>query len=545
MQLQQNKTTALYCRLSRDDELQGDSASIQTQKSMLMQYAKQNNFYDTAYYVDDGYSGTTFERPDFQRLLDDITDGKIGTIITKDLSRLGRDYLKTGFYTECYFPENNVRYIAVNDNMDTANGDNEFAPFKNIMNEWYARDISKRLRSAYRTKALKGEFTGAYAPFGYKKDPNDKHKLIVDEETAPTVKRIFELAASGVSPFRISTILKHEKVLKPRAWLMEKEGKYHSERNVKYPYDWGSQSLTQIIRNQAYLGHMACNKATTKSFKSKKLIKLPESEWIIVKNTHEAIVDEHTFALANKTVGVKRKALKSTGEPQIFLGLLRCADCGKALSFQKRNDRRPSLGSYACNTFRRYGKSYCSMHYISLESLCEIVITDIRKHAKAASLEPDKLLARMAETSDIRNRKEVALTEKEILKAEKRIAELSGIFKRLYEDNVSGRLNDERFSELLRDYEAEQSKLKADVAAFKKKLKTFADRKDNTERFMDIVRKYSDITELDTALLNELIDKIVVHEAQYPADKPYKGYRENRKFRTQQIDIYYNFVGTI
>lgn len=541
MQLQQqNRTTALYCRLSRDDDFQGDSASIQTQKAMLSQYAAQQGFYGTAYYVDDGYSGTTFERPDFQRLLSDIEDGKIGTVITKDLSRLGRDYLKTGFYVECFFPENSVRYIAVNDGVDTAKGDNEFAPFRNIMNEWYARDISKKIKLAYKTKALKGEFTASYAPYGYKKDPNDKHRLIVDEETAPIVKRIFELAAQGLTIYRICTILKADKIMKPWARQMA-TGKYVTELYTKYPYDWAGQTIVQMLRNQEYLGHMVANKHTTKSFKSKKLVALPPEEWVVVKNTHEPIIDEETFAIAQKVVPIRRRISK-LGTPQIFVGLLRCPDCGKTFSYAQKI----SKGSYACSTYRRYGKEYCSMHYISYADLYSVVLEDIRKQAQTAKLEPGKLLEQLTRANELKNRQSVTQFQKEITKTERRIEELDGIIKRLYEDNLSGKLTDERFLILSKGYETEQRTLKADVERLKQELTAFADKKVNSERFAEIVKKYSDIKELNTAILNELIDKIVIHEARYPDDgKKYHGCRETRRHRTQQIDIYYNFVGTL
>ena len=544
MQLQQNKTTALYCRLSRDDEFQGDSASIQTQKAMLSQYAAQNGFYDTVYYVDDGYSGTSFERPDFQRLLEDIDGGRVGTVITKDLSRLGRDYLKTGFYTECYFPENHVRYIAVNDNVDTAKGDNEFAPFRNIMNEWYARDISKKIKSAYRTKALRGEFTGAYAPYGYKKDPNDKHKLIVDEETAPTVKRIFELAASGLTPFKIANLLRKEQVLKPRVKLMNETGRYVTESNLKYPYDWKSITLFSMLKNRVYLGHMVCNKSTSKSFKDRKLVTVPKEQWIEVQSTHEPIVDEHIFELAQKMTKVKRKPVKEMGAYQMFIGLLHCPDCGKRMTYAAAREKN-GYGQYACGTYRLYGKSHCSMHYISYMALYDLVLKDIRKHAESANIDAEKLLNQIAETTEIKNKKDKAQFERELAKAEKRVEELNVIIKRLYEDSVLGNLSKERFTILSKQYEIEQQALKETIANLKKSIEEFAAKKDGSERFAEVIRKYADIKELNAVILNELIAKIVIHEAKYPEGKQYKGCRENRRFRTQQVDIYYNFVGVI
>lgn len=280
MMNQTNNITALYCRLSRDDEYSGDNLSIKNQKEMLAEYAITNGFESYVFYVDDGYSGTNFERPDFERLLSDIEKGKVKTVITKDLSRLGRDYLKTGYYIESYFPSHKIRFIAINDSVDSNKEANDFTPFKNIINEWYAKDISKKIKSAYRSKALKGEFTGPYAPYGYQKDPENKYHLITDLETSSVVKRIFDYALEGLTPFKIANILKKEGILKPRAKMMKDLGKYVSEKFVKYPYDWSQQTIFSILKNREYLGHIVCNKNTPKSFKDRSLIKVPKDEWI-------------------------------------------------------------------------------------------------------------------------------------------------------------------------------------------------------------------------------------------------------------------------
>ncbi len=544
MQTQLTKSTALYCRLSRDDDFQGDSVSITTQKSMLSQFAIQNGLNNLIYYVDDGYSGTSFDRPDFQRMINDIENGKIGTVITKDLSRLGRDYLKSGYYIECFFPDNNVRYIAINDNVDTMKENNEFTPFKNIINEWYAKDISKKIKSAYRTKALKGEFTGPFAPYGYKKDPNDKHHLIIDEQTAPVVRKIFDLAKSGLTIYKISTILKHEKILKPRAKMIQEHGKYISDNTTKYPYDWGKQSIFFILKNREYLGHVVCNKNTSKSFKDRKLIAIPENEWIEVKNMHEPIIDEETFELAQKMTIIKKKPIKQTGKVQIFAGLLKCGTCGKAMSYTVRNERS-ATGSYACNTYRRYGKEYCSMHYVTYENLCDVVLKDIQKHIKKANINQDEILEQLVKTTEFKNKRELEKSEKEVLKNEKRIVELDLYIKRLYEDNVIGKISDSRFIQLSNDYEKEQQELKDNIINLKNNIIEFDIQKDNSKKFLDVIKKYTNIKELDAAILNELIDKIVVHERTFIDGQDRHGCRENKKYMSQQIDIYYKFVGVI
>lgn len=529
---QQNKIVALYCRLSRDDENEGYSSSIMTQKEILSQYARQHGMSETEFYIDDGYSGTNYDRPDFKRLERDIEAGKVGTVITKDLSRLGRDYLKTGYYVEVLFPEYDVRYIAVNDSVDTSTGDNEFMPFKNIINEWYARDISKKIKSAYRTKALNGEFTGPYAPYGYRKSPEDKHKLIPNPDTADVVKRIFQMAASGMTPFKIGTVLKNDGILKPRAYTMQETGgKYTTTGNIKYPYDWSQKTIITIIQNKVYLGHLVSNKNTTKSFKSKKLVAVDESEWIIVENTHEPLIDAYTFEQAQKVTEVKRRT--QTGEPHLFAGLLRCPDCGKAMHFLKRRDRSYTA-SYCCNTYSRYGKEYCTMHYIRYEDLYDIVLKNIRMYAELAKNHEQELIESLCKMGNDNTKKQLAQYEKEIAKAEKRLSEISMIIKRLYEDSVIGKLTDERFCELSKGYEAESADLKTRVREAKSAITTYKDANSNSRQFTKMIQNYIDVEELNTAILNELINKIVVHERDLVDGS-----------RQQKVDIYYNFVGAI
>jgi DNA invertase Pin-like site-specific DNA recombinase len=528
---QQNKIAALYCRLSRDDENEGYSSSIMTQKQILSQYAKQHGMTETEFYIDDGYSGTNYDRPDFKRLERDIEAGRIGTVITKDLSRLGRDYLKTGYYVEVLFPEYGVRYIAVNDSVDTSTGDNEFMPFKNIINEWYARDISKKIKSAYRTKALNGEFTGPYAPYGYRKSPEDKHKLIPNPDTADVVRRIFELAASGMTAFKIGTVLKKDKILKPRAYTMQETGKYVSESFVNYPYDWSQKTIITVLQNRVYLGHMVSNRSTTKSFKSKKLVAVDESEWIIVENTHAPLVDEDTFQAAQKAAEVKRRT--DTGAPHLFAGLLRCPDCGKAMHYLKRQERSYSA-SYSCNTYSRYGKEYCTMHYIRYEDLYDVVLNNIRQYAELAKNHEREFIEALSRAGTDSTKKQLQQFEKDIAKAERRLSEISVIIKRLYEDSVTGKLTDERFCEMSKSYEAEAAELKGRIREAQKAISANRDANSNSAQFTKLIQNYFDVKELTTAILNELISKIVVHEREIVDGK-----------REQKIDIYYNFVGII
>jgi len=325
MKQQRTNTAALYCRLSRDDGGDSESNSIITQRQMLQRYARENGFYVCSEYVDDGISGTTFDRPSLKRMITDIEDGKIGIVLCKDMSRLGRNNAMVAYYTEIFFPDNDVRFIAIGDSIDTYKGENEIMAFKSVINEYYARDISKKIKAAYHTKALNGEFTAAFAPYGYKKNPDNKHHLIPDENTAGTVARIFQMAADGLTPFKIAAVLSREGILTPRAYTAEQHEKYKDCFNHKYPADWRNTTIAAILKNREYMGHMVCNKNTTKSFKNRKHIQLSEEDWIITENTHEPLVDEYLFNLAQKVVRVKKRE-NTAGHDNIFAGLLKCSD---------------------------------------------------------------------------------------------------------------------------------------------------------------------------------------------------------------------------
>lgn len=325
--METEKLTALYCRISREDELIKESSSIETQKAYLKRYANQNKFYNTRYYVDNGYSGTNFERPGFKELKIDVENGLVNIVITKDLSRLGRDYLSTGYYIEHYFPLYDVRYIAINDQVDTDKKDNDLAPFRNIMNEWYARDISKKIRSAYHTKALNGEFTGAYPPYGYDKNPKNKHQLIINTKKAKIVKQIYKLYLEGVSIYKISRELKESRVLTPRADLFRSSGTYESVHTTKYPYEWAPQTVMNILLNEVYIGTLVSNKNQTKTFKTKQLKRNPKSEWISTHNKHEPIIDTITF-LKVQEIAMKNKRLPMTPHINVLKGKVRCNKCG-------------------------------------------------------------------------------------------------------------------------------------------------------------------------------------------------------------------------
>lgn len=526
-----NKITALYCRLSRDDDFEGDSMSIQNQKNMLKRYADENGHTNCQYFVDDGVSGTTFEREGFQSMIAEIENGKVGTVIVKDLSRLGREYLQTGYYTEIMFPKYDVRFIAVNDNVDSNNGDNEFAPFKNIINEWYARDISRKIRSAYKTKALKGEFTGWRAPYGYMKSPEDRHKLIPDEH-APMVKRIFQMALNGKSCDNIATILKREHIPKPSAYFRDKHGILCLDKRVKYPYDWVATTIRHILINEAYIGNIVSMKQTTKSFKDKKVIDCPKEEWIRIKNAHEPLIDEDTFYTVQKRISV-RKPKYELNPNNIFRGLLRCGECGKNIIFRDKN-RGNNQPKYCCNTYVKYGKEVCSSHIITANVLKSIVLDDINRHISLSNKDKEKYIAHLIEQSNSGLNGEKSACQKEMQKIQQRLDELNIILNNLYEDKVFNRISKERYAAVSASLETEEKQLKERYNEIQTNLSNYKQQSQSAQDFADLIEQYSPITELDEILINTLIEKIIIHEKII----------ENGK-KVMPIEIYYRFIGNV
>ena len=528
---QQNRITALYCRLSRDDEYGGESVSIQTQKSMLSQYAKEHGFTNCEFFVDDGYSGTNYNRPDFQKLLKLVEAGKVAVICVKDLSRLGRDYLKTGYYTEVVFPEHSTRFIAINDNVDTAKGDNEFAPFKNIINEWYAKDCSRKVRSAFRTKALNGEFTGGFPAYGYRKDPEDRHRLIPDEH-APIVQRMFRMALEGESCFHIARTLEKEEIPTPRAYLMNEFGKYEADERVQHPYAWAKTTVYNILRNPIYLGKLVSQRYRTRSFKDKRIVPRPEEEWITVDNTHEALVDQATFDTVQRRIEVKQPPAWGNSI-NIYRGLLFCGECQTRMVFSRRKGRK-SVGHFSCNKFRRYGGKECSGHYITVEQVRELLLHDIRRHASLAAEDKDAYVKHLMALSEQSRNGEHASSQKEANACRQRMREIEVILKKLYEDNVFGKISNERFAAMSADYEAEAERLKARYDALQDSLDEFGEQSRDAKAFASLVEQYADITELTMELLHTLIDRVVVYEKEVVDGEV-----------IMRVDIYYRFIGRV
>lgn len=533
-QKQLQDITALYGRLSRDDEMSGESMSIQSQRAILGQYAKEHGFTNCRFFMDDGYSGTNFDRPAFIEMMELVQQGRVKTILVKDLSRLGRNYLEVGRYTEVIFPEYKVRFIAITDGVDSAVGENEFAPFKNIINEWYAKDISRKVKSAFKAKALRGEYTGAYPPYGYDRDPTDRHKLVPNQYSS-VIGEIFRMALEGKTCGQIARELERQQILRPQAYLHEKFGKFVSDRILQYPFAWDHSSVRAILMNQVYIGNMVHFRTGSKNFKEKKLIWKPETDWIVVEGTHEPLVDAETFWTVQERVKVKQPR-KRCCNANIFRGLLFCGECGKRMAFcnRKNEKRRKSLGSFSCNTNRRYGGKFCTTHYITLEQVKSIVLEDIRRNAMLASEDTGRYIDYLMQLSKAGQADEVNALKKELETSRHRLAELATLVQRIYEDHVFDRLPEELYQTLSAKYEAETKNLKARISEIQTQLAESASKTQNSKDFAALVAPYADITELDEELVHTLIEKIVIHEKEILDGQP-----------VMRIEIYYRFIGKV
>lgn len=536
MSNQTEKITALYCRLSQEDENKGDSNSIQNQKAILEKYAKDNGFENIQFFIDDGYSGVSFNRPDFQRLLEMMEQGKVSTLITKDLSRLGRNYIEVGNYTEMLFPRWNVRYIAVNDNYDSLYSEgNEFAPFKNLFNEWFARDTSKKIRAVVKAKAERGERVSTQIPYGYKKDPDIKGHLLIDEETAPIVRRIFELCAQGMGPTNIGNVLSKDMVFKPTFYRYHRQGVYGTITDTDKPYGWTSETVSDILRNEVYLGHTINCRTRVISYKDKRQVDVPKSEQYRFENTHEAIIDQETWDAAQKVREGKRRR-NNMGELDKYSGLLYCSDCGSKLYFVRGKSIKPSDYNFICSRYRKHiGEQLCTAHRIREVALDEIILEEIRRITYYARTKTREFVEFINKKSSSENRRELTAKTNELAKLEKRDAELNTLFKRLYEDNVLGKITNEQFRMLSDGYNAEQRTIAEQIPILQKQIEDLKASSTNVERFVTISNKYTDLQDLTPEILRTFIDKIVIHE------------RNEKWVKTaeQQIDIYFRYVGCI
>lgn len=533
-QTDNSKITALYCRLSRDDELQGDSNSIIHQKDILKKYADDNGFKNTEFFVDDGYSGTNFNRPDWQRLMEFVNQDKVATIIVKDMSRLGRDYLKVGYYTEILFPENEIRFIAINSGVDSANQqDSDFTPFLNIINEWYAKDTSKKIRAVIKAKSDSGKPTAPIPVFGYKKDPNNKYNWLIDEEAAEVVKEIFRLAVQGNGPSKIATILSDRKVLNVTSYKNAKGiPNTHSKDNID-PYWWDWSVVSDILSRQEYLGHTVNFKTGRKSYKNKKSYINPPSKWVIIKNTHDAIIDQETFDIVQRLKEGRKRANTPMGEMPVLSGMLYCADCGKKLYVCRTKSLQPSAYYYCCSTYRKR-QGLCSAHQIRIKVIDSIVLNDIKMHIEFARAHEDEFIKLVSNETSSYTAKALASLTKELNASKARFEKLDAIIQNLYEDKISGIVSEDRFKKMNENYEQEQKSLKEKIAELEGKIKAINEQTASTSHFMELVQKYTRIDELTHEIAREFIEKVIVHKAE-----KVDGHRQMR------IDIFYNGIGKV
>ena len=529
----QEKITAIYCRLSRDDDLAGDSNSIIHQKDMLTRYAHERDFPNVSVYSDDGWSGTNFERPDWKRLISDIEAGKVGIVLVKDLSRVGRDYLRVGFYTEVTFPQNGVRFIAVNNGVDSANqSENDFAPFLNIMNEWYARDISKKRRISNKIKGNAGEPMGQ-PPYGYIKDPNDPKHWIVDDEAAQVVRRVYSMTLEGFGTEQIATQLEKDGVLTPRVYWLTKGIKRPGKGKQQPPTKWNSSTITKILSLQEYCGDILNFKTYSKSYKNKKRIDNDRENWVVFQNVHEAIIERAVYEQVQQKRGKIRKRRTNNGEHNMFSGLLVCADCGSNLHFHF-NQGNPEIKYFNCSNYKGNRGTCTSTHYVRVDFLEEVVLGEIRRLTKFASLYEDEFVKAVIGHSQQAEQTDRKLKEKELRTLLARDEELDGLFERIYEDNVSGKLSDDRFAKMSRRYEEEQKELAEKIKKIRSEIEKQSSRSMTTDMFIGLVRKYTRARKLTPRMLNELVEKIEVFNAE-----KIDGVWE------QRLRIHYNCVGTI
>ena len=530
---QSDKITALYCRLSRDDELQGDSNSIVNQKAILSKYAKENHFPNPQFFVDDGYSGANFDRPSWSELVALIEDEKVGVLIVKDMSRLGRDYLRVGLYTDVLFPEKGVRFIAISNGIDSAQQqENDFTPFLNIINEWYCRDTSKKIRAVMKSKGEAGEHLCTNPPYGYMKDPDNKKQWIVDGEAAEVVKRIFALCLDGYGPSQIARILKEDKVITPTIHFQQ-TGRATRNAPPDNPYNWTSDTIADILERPEYQGHTVNFKTYKQSYKSKKTCYNPEEKWLVFENTHEAIIDADTWARVQELRKNKRRPAR-TGKTNMFSGIVRCADCGEKLYYCTSKNFEARQDHFVCSTSRLKGKAVCSTHFIRAVVLEQGVLAHMRLTIACVANHEEQFRKAMGAKQKAEAKKELAAKRRQLTQAERRIEELDRLFKRIYEDNANGKLSDSRFQMLADDYEQEQEELREKLLRLNEEINEQEEQSENIDRFISKVRKYLDLDELTPAVLNDMVKAVYVH-----APDKSKGHRE------QQIDISYDLVGIL
>lgn len=528
-QLECDKITALYCRLSRDDELSGESNSIKNQKLILSKYAEDNKFQNIKFFVDDGYSGTTFTRPAFMEMMELAENGQVETIIVKDHSRLGRNRLVVGQLLEEDFVRLNIRYIAIMDNIDSSKGLNDFLPIQDWFNEMHAKNTSQKVRAVLKSKGESGISLANNVPYGYKKDENDKTKWLTDETPAEIVKEIFNLFVQGHGTCEIARILRERKILTPSEYNASISKKSNTQ---EYQYKWCGTTVAGILDRQEYIGDTVNFKCTTRSYKDKTRVKLSKEERKIFKNTHEPIIDEYTWNIAKQLRNNRKKPTRS-GKKSIFSGLLFCNDCGKKMYFQSPVVDLKAKDHYRCSSYK-HDSSACTSHYITDEVLQVIVLENIQRVTSYIKSYEDLFIQEQLAKSTQNELKHISKNKKELEKAKNRVIEIDNLFMHIYEDNISGKITDERFRNLSFNYDKEQKELKLRIEQLSKEINNTEKKTTDLSQFISNVKKYTEITELTPEILNELIEKILIHQAEKVDGK-----------KVQEIDIYYRGVGII
>ena len=525
-------TAFLYERLSRDDNLEGESYSIGNQKKLLAKVAKEKGYTNLVHFLDDGISGVTMDRPGFVEMIRQLEQGKAAAVFVKDLSRLGRNYIEVGRLTEEFFPDHDIRLVAVSDNIDTAEGENELAPIRNLFNEWYARDISKKRRISNKIKGNAGEPMGQ-PPYGYIKDPNDPKHWIVDDEAAQVVRRVYSMTLEGFGTEQIAAQLEKDDVLTPRAYWLTKGIKRPGKGKQQPPTKWNSSTITKILSLQEYCGDILNFKTYSKSYKNKKRIDNDRENWVVFQDVHEAIIERAVYEQVQQKRGKIRKRRTNNGEHNMFSGLLVCADCGSNLHFHF-NQGNPEIKYFNCSNYKGNRGTCASTHYVRVDFLEEVVLGEIRRLTKFASLYEDEFVKAVIGHSQQAEQTDRKLKEKELRTLLARDEELDGLFERIYEDNVSGKLSDDRFAKMSRRYEDEQKELAEKIKKLRSEIEKRSSRSMTTDMFIGLVRKYTRARKLTPRMLNELVEKIEVFNAE-----KIDGVWE------QRLRIHYNCVGTI
>ena len=534
MNRQSGKITAIYCRLSRDDEQAGESNSIVNQKAILKKYAKEQGFRNIQFFVDDGFSGANFNRPEWQRMIALVEADQIGVLLAKDMSRIGRNYLEVGFYTEILFPKHNVRFIAINSGVDSANQmDNDFTPFLNIINEFYVKDSSKNVKASMKQKGESGEYLTTNPPYGYMKDPeNPKTHWIVDDEAAAVVRQIFAWCMEGYGPSQIAKKLKEAKVDCPTVhWA--KMGRNAPAKTPDDPCDWAPRTISGILERQEYLGHMVNFRTHRQSYKSKKKIENPQSEWKIFENTHDGIVDEETFYRVQELRKNKRRPAR-TGKSNMFSGIVRCADCGEKLYYCTSNSFESRQDHFVCSTSRKKGKDVCDTHFIRAVVLEEGTLQHMRMVISCVASYEDAFRRALGAKRSAEAKKELSAKKRTLQKSENRLAELDRLFKRIYEDMVNGKLSEARFQMLSEDYEQEQADLRIKIEMLEEEIQNQEDQADNVDKFIRQTKKYLHLEKLTPTILNDMVNAVYVHSP----DK-------SSGHRVQDVEISYNYIGIL